>query len=70
MDNNIKPEDMMLIPAFCKYFKNLTNEKQLRWAIHRRHTNGLLEADAVRKAGGRWIVITPNYVRWILSGEK
>ena len=70
MTEQIKLDDMKTIPAFCKRYSDLVNEQQLRWAIWKRDVNGLAEADAVRKAGGRWIVVVPNYLNWILSGDK
>ena len=70
MTDEIKLDDLKTIPAFCKRYEDVTNEQQLRWAIWKRDVNGLAEADAVRKAGGRWIVVVPNYLNWILSGEK
>ena len=68
--NGIKLDDFKTIPAFCKRYPDVTNEQQLRWAIWKRDVNGLHEADAVRKRGGRWIVVVPNYLNWILSGEQ
>jgi hypothetical protein len=63
-------DDIKTIPAFCKRYSDITNEQQLRWAIWKRDVNGLSEAGAVFKRGGRWYVLAPKYLDWILSGDK
>jgi hypothetical protein len=63
-------DDFKTIPAFCKRYPDVASEQQLRWAIWKRDVNGLAEASAVFKRGGRWIVSVPRYIDWILSGEK
>lgn len=67
---DIRLDDLKTIPAFAKRYPDLANEQQLRWQIWKRDVNGLAEADAVRKTAGRWTVIVPNYLNWILSGDK
>jgi hypothetical protein len=63
-------DDFKTIPAFCKRYPDVTNEQQLRWAVWKRDQNGLAQAGAVFKRGGRWYVLVPKYIDWILSGDK
>ncbi len=64
-------DDLKTIPAFAKRYPDIiSNEQQLRWAIWKRDVNGLAEAGAVFKRGGRWYVLVPKFMDWILSGEK
>jgi hypothetical protein len=63
-------DDIKTIPAFCKRYPDIANEQQLRWAIWKRDVNGLTAAGAVFKRGGRWYVLVPKYLDWILSGDQ
>jgi hypothetical protein len=72
MADNIQPEDIMPLDAFLtsERTQHLASESSLRWQIFKRRENGLERAGAIVKRGGRWYVVVPRYIQFILKGTE
>lgn len=58
-------DDVMRLPKFFKRYPDVASPSTIRWMIYNRETNGLAEAEAVNKVNGCWVVIVPNFLRYL-----
>ncbi len=48
---------------------HIVTENQIRWWIFNKDSNGIAEAGAIIKKGGRWYINIPKLHDWILAGD-
>jgi len=67
----IELNDISLLTEFSEQHPRLGyDEAALRWLWYRRKQNRVAEFGAMRKAGGRLIVVRPMFLRWLLESDQ
>jgi hypothetical protein len=56
--------------CFCKREPSHGSVEAWRHLIRNRHANGLAESRAIVKRRGRWWLIVPRYVDWLVSADE
>jgi hypothetical protein len=69
MTENLQPEDIMPLDAFLtsERTNHLATESRIRWQIYKRKENGIDRSGAIVKRGGRWYVVVPRYLQFLLN---
>lgn len=67
-EEQLRLDDMMSLPKFCERYSDICSLSRARWLIFNRKTNGIEEAGAVIKTGGRWLVVLPRFKAWLMAG--
>lgn len=60
-------DDVLRVAAFAKRYPDLASESSLRWQLFHSNSNGLDDAEAILRVGGRIYIHRGRYLDWLLS---
>jgi hypothetical protein len=58
-------DDVLRVAAFAKRYPDLASESSLRWQIFHSDSNGLDDAGAILRVGGRVFIHRGRYLNWL-----
>ena len=67
--DEVSIDDLMNSSVFVQRYADICTRAQFDWMVYRRDKNGLDEAQALFKRGGRWFVHVNRFKDWILAGD-
>lgn len=68
--NAVRPDDLLTVRDMAMRYPNLGTVATFRWQIFNETNNGLAEAGAVVRRGGKVFIVVPRYLDWVLGRDQ